>query len=153
MFHFFTKSQNNKFWDPVTYIESAGLSFTVFSNNIHTLKLRAGGALKQVNDSKNGNERSAGAEGIMNYDLLFHKDAKFTSEARVYETFKDGEDVVWDNKLFLKAGPWLTTEFGYKVFFENSRIEAHSWPNDVETLAYVSIGVSFNIFYKKLFRF
>lgn len=143
---FYIQTQNNTFWDPVTYIESLGFSFTVFSNNINTLKIRGGGALKQVDDSVKGNERSAGAEAIMNYDLLFHKDAKFTSEARLYETFDKGEDFRWENKLFLKTGPWFTTELGYKVFFENARIKAHSWPNDIETLVYVALGFSFNIF-------
>lgn len=143
---FYVQTQNNEFWDPVTYIESVGLNFTVFSNDINTLKVRVGGALKQVDDSVNGNERSAGAEAVANYDLIFHKDAKFTSEARLYETFDNGEDFRWENKLFFKTGPWLTTEFGYKVFFENARIEAHSWPNDIESVVYVAFGFSFNIF-------
>jgi Protein of unknown function, DUF481. len=143
---FYTQSQNNVFWDPVTYIESVGLSFTVFENEINTLKLRGGGALKQIDDSIRGNERSAGAEAIMNYDLLFHKDAKFVSEARLYETFKDGEDFRWENKLFLRTGPWFTTEFGYKVYFENARIASHHWPDDIETMIYVALGLSFNMF-------
>ncbi|MCL2144960.1 MAG: DUF481 domain-containing protein [Endomicrobia bacterium] len=143
---FFVKSQNNKFWDPVTYIESSGLNFTVFENEINTLKVRAGGALKQTDDSVKGSERSAGAEGVLNYNLLFHKDAKFVSDARIFESFDNGEDFRWENKLFLKTGPWFTTEFGYKVYFERARIEAHSWPNDIETLVYVAFGLSFNIF-------
>ncbi|MDR2427159.1 MAG: DUF481 domain-containing protein [Endomicrobium sp.] len=143
---FYVQSQNNKFMDPVSYIESAGFNFTVFSNNINALKLRAGVALKQIDDSINGNKRNSGAEVVANYDLLFHKDAKFVSEARIYETFKDGEDFRWENKLFLKTGPWFTTEFGYKVYFENARITAHSWTEDIETLIYVALGFSFNIF-------
>ena len=43
-----------------------------------------------------------GAEAILNYTLLYQKTAKFTSEARIYETFKNGEDVRWENKLFSK---------------------------------------------------
>lgn len=143
---FFVQTQNNEFWDPVTYIESIGLSFTVLDNAINSLKIRAGGALKQVDDSENGNTRDAGAECIINYSLLFSQTAKFTSEARIFETFKNGEDIKWDNKLFLKTGPWFTTQFGYTVYFENARIPAHSWPNDIETLLYVGIGFSFNIF-------
>lgn len=142
----YAQSQNNEFWDPVTYIESVGFSFTVFDNNINTLKFRAGGALKQVDDSVNGDTRDSGAEAVLNYDLLFHKDAKFVSEARVYETFKSGEDFRWENKLFLRTGPWFTMEFGYKVYYEKSRIDAHCWPHDIETLTYVSLGLSFNIF-------
>jgi hypothetical protein len=143
---FYVQSQNNTFWDPVTYIESVGLSFTLFENEINTLKVRAGGALKQTDDSVKGNERSSGAEGVLNYDLLFHKDAKFVSEARVYETFENGEDFRWENKLFLKTGPWFTTEFGYKVYFENARIATHHWPDDIETMLYVALGLSFNMF-------
>jgi hypothetical protein len=143
---FYVQSQNNEFMDPVTYIESAGLNFTVFSNNINTLKVRAGGAVKQIDDSVNGNQRSGGAEAVVNYDLLFHKDAKFVSEARLYETFENGEDFRWENKLFLKTGPWFTTEFGYKVYFENARIASHNWPDDIESLIYVALGFSFNIF-------
>lgn len=143
---FYVLTQNNKFWDPVTYVESAGLSFTLLNNSINTLKVRAGGALKQVDDSKNGDTRDSGAEAIINYSLLFHKTARFVSEARIYETFKNGEDIKWDNKLFLKTGPWFTTEFGYIMYFDNSRISAHSWPNDIEHMTYVSIGLSFNLF-------
>jgi hypothetical protein len=143
---FYIQSQNNKLMDPVTYIESAGLNFTIFSNNINTLKVRGGGALKQIDDSIYGNQRSSGVEAVVNYDLLFHKDAKFVSEARLYETFEKGEDFRWENKLFLKTGPWFTTEFGYKVYFENSRISEHNWPRDIERLIYVALGFSFNIF-------
>ncbi|MCL1972862.1 MAG: DUF481 domain-containing protein [Endomicrobia bacterium] len=142
----FIQTQNDKFWDPVTYIESAGLSFTMFENEINTLRLRAGGALRQIHDSVRGNEQDAGAEGVLNYSLLFHKDAKFVSEARVFESFDYGQDFRWDNKLFLKTGPWFTTEFGYRVFFEKARIAAHSWPNDIETMLYVALGLSFNMF-------
>ncbi len=143
---FYVLSQNNKFWDPVTYMESAGLNFTILDNAINTLKLRAGGALRQVDDSEKGNERDAGMEAIANYSLLFHKSAKFTSEARFFETFKDGENLKWDNRLFLKTGPWFTTEFGYIVYYDLSRIPAHNWPEDIETMVYVAIGFSFNIF-------
>jgi hypothetical protein len=143
---FYTLSQNNKFWDPVTYVESVGFNFNIFENAINTLKIRAGYALKQVNDSKKGNTRDMGAEALMSYSLLFHKSAKFTSEARLYETFKNGEDLKWENKLFLKTGPWFTTEIGYTLYFDNSRIPAHSWPNDTETIAYVALGFSFNMF-------
>jgi hypothetical protein len=143
---FMIQTQNNRFWDPVTYVESVGLSFTLFGNDINTLKLRVGGSLKQRDDSMHGNMRDAGAESVLNYDLLFHKDAKFVSEARLFESFKNGEDFSWDNKLFFLMTPWLTTEFGYKVFYDRARIRAHNWPHDVETLAYVSVGLSFNIF-------
>jgi len=143
---FYVLSQNNRFWDPVTYMESAGLNFTIMENAVNTLKVRAGGALRQVDDSINGNKRESGAEGVMNYSLLFHKSARFVSEARVFESFENGEDLRWDNRLFLKTGPWFTTEFGYTVFFDRSRIPAHSWPHDVETLLYAGIGFSFNVF-------
>lgn len=143
---FYLLTQNNIFWDPVTYIESVGLNFTVFENSINSLKVRAGAALKQVDDSKKGNTRDMGAEAIINYTLLFQKTAKFTSEARIYETFRNGEDVRWENKLFLKTGPWLTTEFGYTMYFENSRIGTHHWPEDIESLVYFGIGFSFNLF-------
>ena len=143
---FYVLSQNNKFWDPVTYIESVGLNFTVFDNAVNTLKVRVGGALKQVDDSVNGNVRDEGAEGIINYSLLFHQSAKFTSDFRVFETFETGEDLRWENKLFLKTGPWFTTEFGYTVFYDNSRIGSHHWPDDIETMLYVAFGFSFNIF-------
>lgn len=143
---FYVLSQNNEFWDPVTYIESVGLSFTMFDNSINTLKVRLGGALKQVDDSDKGNTREQGAEAIATYSLLFHKSAKFTSEARLFESFDDGEDLRWENKLFLKTGPWFTTEFGYTVFYDRARIEAHNWPEDIETMFYVAFGFSFNIF-------
>ena len=143
---FYVLSQNNKFWDPVTYIESVGLSFVIINNAINTLRTRAGAALRQYDDSVLGNSRDIGAEAIANYTLLFHQSAKLTSEARLFETFKNGENLRWENKLFLKTGPWFTTEFGYTVFFDRLRVPAHSWPNDVETLLYVALGFSFNIF-------
>ncbi|MDR1941581.1 MAG: DUF481 domain-containing protein [Endomicrobium sp.] len=143
---FYTLTQNNKFWDPITYVESAGLNFNVLENAINTLKVRAGYALKQVDDSIKGNTRDMGAEVVLSYSLLFHKSAKFISEARLYETFKNGQDLKWENKLFLKTGPWFTTEIGYSLYFDNSRIPAHSWPNDIESITYVALGFSFNMF-------
>ena len=143
---FYVLSQNNKFWDPVTYIESAGLDFVLLDNAINTLRVRAGAALKQYDDSVLGNTRNSGAQAIANYSLLFHQSAKFTSEARFFETFKEGENLRWENKLFLKTGPWFTTEFGYTVFYDRLRIPSHSWPNDIETLVYVALGFSFNMF-------
>ncbi|MDR3112998.1 MAG: DUF481 domain-containing protein [Endomicrobium sp.] len=145
---FYALSQNNKFWDPVTYIESAGLSFDILKNAINVLNVRAGFALKQVNNTITGNSRAAGAEAIMAYSLLFHESAKFTSEARFYETFEEseGETLKWENKLFLKTGKYLTTEIGYTVYYDSSRIPAHSWPGDIETLTYFALGFSFNIF-------
>jgi hypothetical protein len=143
---FYTLSQNNKLWDPVTYIESAGLSFDILKNAINSLNLKAGFALKQVDSSDFGNTRNAGAEAVLSYALLFHESAKFISEARFYETFKSGENLKWENRLFLKTGKYLTTEIGYTVYYDNTRIAAHSWPNDIETLTYVAFGFSFNIF-------
>jgi hypothetical protein len=143
---FYVLSQNNKFWDPVTYIESAGLSFDALKNAINSLTLRTGFALKQINNSIAGNARDEGLEVVMIYALLFHESAKFASEARFYETFKDGENLKWENKLFLKTGKYLTAEIGYTFYFDSSRIVAHNWPNDIETLAYFALGYSFNFF-------
>ncbi|AKL98295.1 DUF481 domain-containing protein [Endomicrobium proavitum] len=143
---FYLLTQNDVFWDPITYMESAGLSFTVFDNKLHTLKTRAGAAARQVDNSLMGNQRETGAEAVANYTLQYLKVLKFTSEARVFETFAHGENLQWQNRLFLKTGPWFTTELGYIVYFDNSRIPAHSWPNDVETMFYASLGLSFNLF-------
>ncbi|MCL2335108.1 MAG: hypothetical protein FWC57_03485 [Endomicrobia bacterium] len=149
---FYVLSQNNKFWDPVTYMESAGLNFTIFQNAINTLRIRTGAALRQVDDSVNGNKRESGAEAIMDYNLTFNKAAKFMSQARFFESFGFGEDLRWDNRLFLKTGPWFTTELGYTLFFDRSRVPplprlpAHSWPHDIESMFYIGLGFSFNIF-------
>ena len=143
---FYTLSQNNEFWDPVTYIESAGLSFDILKNAINTLTLRAGFALKQVDNSVTGNTRDTGAEAVLAYALLFHESAKFTSEARFYETFKNGETLRWENKLFLKTGKYLTTIIGHVLHYDGSRMSADNWPHDIETLTYAALGFSFNIF-------
>ena len=145
---FYILSQNSEFWDPVAYIESGGLSFDVLKNAINVLNVRAGFALRQVDNSLTGNVRNAGFEAVISYGLLFHESARFTSEARFYETFKEaqGETLKWENKLFLKTGKYLTTEIGYVVFYDSFRMPAHSWPNDIETLTYVALGFSFNIF-------
>jgi len=143
---FYLRTQNNVFWDPVTYMESAGLSFTVFDNKLHTLKVRGGGALMQVDNSMLGNFRQSGAEATANYTLKYAQTLQFSSEAKVFETFSSGEDLYWKNRLLLKTGPWFTTEIGYMVYFDGTRIPAHNWPHDIETLTYVSLGVSFNLF-------
>ncbi|MDR1696472.1 MAG: hypothetical protein LBR69_07625 [Endomicrobium sp.] len=153
---YYNLSQHNKFWDPVTYMESAGLNFTFIDNSMNSLKVKAGGALRQVdskvirpgNPALIGNTRDVGAEGVVNYVFVFQESMKFTSDFRVFETFKKerGEVVTWDNKLFLKTGPWFTTTLGYTVYYDSSRIARHNWPEDVETMLYVSFGVSFNLF-------
>ena len=144
---FYFLTQNNKFWDPITYMESAGLNFTLLDSKINSLRVRTGAALRQVDSTANGNERDAGAEGIINYVFVFQESLRFTSDFRVFETFeKEGELVFWDNKLFLKTGPWFTTTLGYMVYFDNSRIARHHWPDDVERMFYVSLGISFNLF-------
>jgi hypothetical protein len=146
---FYILSQNNKFWDPVTYIESAGLNFTLINSSMNTLKVRAGAAFKQIFNSKKDVERDFGGESVIDYIFVFRQNTKFTSQFRIFETFRPTcEDIYWENRLFLKTGPWLTTEIGYIVYFDHSRIESHSWTNDVERMFYIALGFSFNMFQK-----
>jgi hypothetical protein len=146
---FYILSQNNKFRDPVTYVESAGLNFTLINSKMNTLKVRAGAAFKQIFSHQKETERDFGGESVIDYVFLYLQNTKFTSQLRIFETFKPvSEDIYWENRLFFKTGPWLTTEFGYIVYFDHSRISDHSWPNDVERMFYVAIGISFNIFKK-----
>jgi hypothetical protein len=96
-----------------------------------------------------GNTKETGGEAILNYSLLFRQSAKFTSQLRLFETFTPiGEDIYWENRLFLKTGPRFTTEIEYIVYFDYTRIAAHSWPSDIESMFYVALGFSFNIFQK-----
>jgi len=143
---FYLRTQNNKFGDPITYMESAGLSWELFDNFFNSLNIRTGAALKQVNSSAAGDLRAQGAEAVINYNFQYISLIRFVSEARIFESFDYGADLSWTNKIYLKTGPWFTTEFGYIVYYDKSRIPAHVWPRDIETLAYVAIGVSFNLF-------
>jgi hypothetical protein len=68
-------SQNNKFWDPVVRIESAGLSFTLINGSINTLKIRAGAAFKQIFNSKKSVERDFGGGLGIDYVFLFRQNA------------------------------------------------------------------------------
>jgi hypothetical protein len=146
---FYVLSQNNKFWDPVTYIESAGLNFSLVNSSMNTLKIRVGAAFKQIFNSKKNAERDSGGESVIDYIFLFRQNTKFTSQFRIFETFVPlREDIYWENRLFLKTGPWLTTEIGYIVYFDHSRIAAHIWPNDIERMFYIALGFSFNMFQK-----
>ncbi|MDR1086982.1 MAG: hypothetical protein LBL16_01900 [Endomicrobium sp.] len=115
------------------------------------LKVRVGAAFKQIfsHQKETETERDFGGESVIDYVFLYRQNTKFTSQLRIFETFKPlRQDIYWENRLFFKTGPWLTTEFGYIVYFDHSRISAYSWPNDVERMFYVAIGVSFNIFKK-----
>ncbi|MCL2485067.1 MAG: DUF3078 domain-containing protein [Endomicrobia bacterium] len=143
---FYFLTQHNKFWDPITYIESAGFNFTLLDSPLNSLRVRTGAALRQVDSTITGNEREVGAEAVINYAFMFQNSLRFTSDFRLFDTFSDKQMIFWDNKLFLKTGPWFTTTFGYMMYFDSSRIPRHHWPDDVETMFYISLGVSFNMF-------
>jgi hypothetical protein len=87
------------------YIESAGLNFTLINSLLNTLKVRAGAAFRQVFNSKKDAERDFGGESVIDYIFLFRQNTKFTSQFRIFETFKPMcEDIYWENRLFLKTG-------------------------------------------------
>jgi hypothetical protein len=85
----------------------------------------------------------------IDYVFLFRQNTKFISQFRIFETFSPlHEDIYWENRLFLKAGPWLTAEIGYIIYFDHLRIAVYNWPNDVERMLYIALGFSFNMFQK-----
>jgi hypothetical protein len=147
------KTQNDKFLDPITYAESAGISTTIFNNSVHTLSTRLGVVAKQTFDDVTykdgilvGDSRQTGAESVTNYTLNFFKDGKYITEFRVFETFEHGENLSWENSILMKMSSILVMQLSYRALFDNTRIRSHHWPDDIETLFSISLGVSFNMF-------
>ncbi|MDR2252138.1 MAG: hypothetical protein LBD98_04915 [Endomicrobium sp.] len=80
---------------------------------------------------------------------MFRQNTKFASQFRIFGTFRPTcEGIYWENRVFLKTCPWLTTEIGYIIYFDHSRIAAHNLTNDVERMFYIALGFSFNMFQK-----
>ena len=162
------ETQYSEFYDPATYIETAGVGRTIIEQKPHLLKTRAGVAFRQKFDKKElivgqlnqytssvDNPKTAkieevktgvGAEWVTNYEWLISENTKFISEAKVFDAFDGGASVCWDSGLYVKLSKYFTLQLSYLAIYDYSGYSKPVWPNDIETRMTTAIGFSYNIF-------
>lgn len=165
------ETRYTKFYDPVTYTETLGVSRTIIDKKPHQLKTRIGIAFKQKVDKKDlltnpvtlqdywyssvDDPKTAkmeelnsdiGSEWVTNYDWLISENSKFVSEAKVFSAFDGGASVRWDNGLYVKMSKYLTLQLGYLTIYDYSRYPKPVWTKDFETRLTTTLGFSYNLF-------
>lgn len=142
---FNTDTQFDSFFDPVTYTESAGISWELFAKDSQTLQTRLGGALKQTVSSDSSVKKEQGMESITNYNLKLNERIRITSELKFFSGFEQDIYTRWDTNLYSQLGEFITVKLSY-LLIDRGKTTGGEFFESPESRLIWGIGFSYNLF-------
>jgi hypothetical protein len=161
------QTQNDELFNPSAMTEAIGIKWTIIKGEKQNFNTRLGAAAQQVYDSRGKDQtgegppssvddpdtpefeewlNEIGAEWVTNYDIIFLENSKFVTELRIFTAFENGALMRWDNSLYFKLNKILTMQFGYILYYNKTKYIHPVWPDDIQQLLTIALGISYNLF-------